>query len=137
MLDTTKDTPHGLLGRMVDWIADRLRASRELAELSGADVHEMAADLGLSEDELRAVLPRAADNTRLMDGMMRARGLDPDWVRRLSAALMRDLELTCTRCPNPARCRAELRVGTAAANSREFCANAGTFDALLEERRVA
>lgn len=131
------DTRTGLLGRMADWIVERMRAANERAALTRGDIHEMAHDLGLCEDDLRGVLSHAADNTRLMDAMMRARGLDPMLVTQMSAAVMRDLELTCTRCGSVGRCQRELAAGTAASHCGDFCANADTFEALLEEEARA
>lgn len=136
MLETI-DTRTGLLARVADWVATRMRAASERTALTRDDIHEMAHDLGLCEDDLRGVLSHAPDNTRLMDAMMRARGLDPMLVSQMSAAVMRDLELTCTRCGAVGRCRRELAAGTAAAHCDEFCANADTFAALLEEEARA
>lgn len=133
MLESATDTQQGLLTRVVDWFATRMRADSEMAALSRCDITEMAHDLGLCEADLRGVLPGAPDNSALMDAMMRARGLDPVMVAHMSAGVMRDLELTCTRCGSVARCRRELAAGTAAAHSGEFCGNADTFDALLDE----
>jgi hypothetical protein len=132
MLEPTTDSQNGLLTRVVDWFAARMRASSERNALTRDDITEMAHDLGLCEADLRDVLPGARDNTRLMDAMMRARGLDPMLVSQMSAAVMRDLELTCTRCGAVGRCKHDLAAGIAAAHCNEFCANAETFDALLE-----
>lgn len=121
------------LGRALDWIKARLAQDSELATLSRFDLDYMAADLGITEADLRDVLPRAADNSLLMDTMMRARGLDPAVVRASCAALMRDLELTCTRCGAATRCRNELAEGTAVAHCHEYCGNAETFAALLAD----
>jgi hypothetical protein len=134
MPDAATEARHGLLAQVLDWFAARVRAADELGTLARGDISGMASDLGVTEADLREVLPRAADNTRLMDAMMRARGLDPDKLAHLSAALMRDLELTCTRCESITRCRRELAAGTAAARCHEFCGNAETLDALTEDR---
>ncbi len=134
MSDTEADARQGLIGQVAHWITTRARANAEMARLSRGDFAGMANDLGVTEADLREVLPRGADNTRLMDAMMRARGLDPAQAAHLSAAVMRDLELTCTRCGAVTRCRRELAAGTAAAQCHEFCGNADTFDALLEDR---
>jgi hypothetical protein len=132
MLESATNTQTGLLNRVADWVVARMRAANERTTLTRGDISEMAHDLGLCEDDLRGVLSHAHDNTRLMDGMMRARGLDPMLVSQMSAAVMRDLELTCTRCGSVGRCKRELGAGTAAAHGNEFCANADTFEALLD-----
>jgi hypothetical protein len=121
----------GLLARMLDWLRSYAARQEELGRLTRGDIALMASDLGLTEAELREVMPRAADNRVLMEGMLQARGLDPAAVRRGFAALMRELELTCTRCPHTARCRRELGAGTAALHCHEYCVNADTIDELL------
>jgi hypothetical protein len=121
----------GLLARALDWIKARAARDSELAGLSRTDIAALAADLGLSEADFRDVLPRTEDNSRLMDRMILARGLDPAMLRHRLAALMRDLELTCTRCPDTARCRRELDAGTAATQCHAYCLNADTFDDLV------
>lgn len=134
MPDTGAEAHHGLIGQVAHWIAERARANADMARLFRGDITGMANDLGVTEADLREVLPRGADNTRLMDAMMRARGLDPAEVAQQSAAVMRDLELTCTRCGAVTRCRRELAADTAAEHCHAFCGNADTLDALLEER---
>ena len=131
-METSPVEEPGLLARVFDWIKERTARQEELGRLSRGDLAAMASDLGLSEADLRDVLPRSADNTLLMDRMMQARGLDPEAVRHSFASLVRDLELTCTRCGAVGRCRRELESGTAATHCHEFCLNADTLDDLLE-----
>jgi hypothetical protein len=121
----------GPLARILDWIKVRLDRNSEVARLSRGDIAAMAADLGLSEADFRDVLPRTADNGMLMDRMILARGMDPTAVRHSLAALVRDLELICTRCPETTRCRRELDAGTAAEHCHQYCLNAVTFDDLV------
>jgi len=127
---TAFSTEAGALGRALDWFQTRLQMRHELDGLTGSELESMARDLGVTQADLKDVLPRAADNSLLMDGMMRARGLDPDQVRRKVAALVRDMELTCTRCGAATRCRADLATGRAAEHCHEYCGNAETFDDL-------
>ena len=122
----------GLLARMLDWLKSYSARQEEMGRLTRGDVALMASDLGLTEAELRDVMPRTVDNRALMERMLRARGLDPVRVRHSFAALMRELELTCTRCPDTARCRRELDAGTAALHCHEYCVNADTIDDLAE-----
>ncbi|MBN8874527.1 MAG: hypothetical protein J0H67_16950 [Rhodospirillales bacterium] len=121
----------GLLGRFCDWLKARLAYDQELAMLAQLDLDHMAADIGVSRADLEQILPRDAEDGLLMDRMMRARGLDPTWIREVSGPLLRDLELTCAHCDATRRCRRELSAGTAAANAHGFCRNATTFDAIL------
>ena len=120
----------GLLGRLFDWVKDRVNRGNELYVLSRGDFATMASDLGICEADLREVFPKATDNSLLMDEMMRQRGLDPDRVRRMAGGLARDLEMTCSRCDSVNRCRRDLALGIAAAHAHEYCANAEIFDDL-------
>jgi hypothetical protein len=121
-----------LLGRVLDWMKAHLRTDNEFSGFSREELGHMARDLGVTEADMLGITPRGADNTALMQGMMRARGLDPDVVRESFTTLQRDIERVCTRCRSTGRCHRELSAGTAGEHSHEFCPNAGTFDDLIE-----
>jgi hypothetical protein len=123
-----------LLSRAFDWIRARASRDNELAAMSRMDLRYLANDLGVTEADLREIAPKVTDNSVLMDKMMRARGLDPDAVRTLFGALVRDMEVTCARCRDAGVCRRELAAGTAAVYCHDFCANAETMDELRQAR---
>ncbi len=122
----------GLLGRVLDWLRARCGGADELAGWSSDDLRNLADDLALAEDDLAALSASMADNTALMEGMMRARGFDPELLRHSFGALLRDVERVCSRCRSTGRCRRELDAGRAAAYAHEFCPNAGTFEDLSD-----
>lgn len=122
----------GLLGRVLDWVRARCGTGDELAALSREEIRELAGDLALGEGDLLALSASLADNTVLMEGMMRARGFDPEQLRHSFGTLLRDVERVCSRCRATGRCRRELEAGTAAEHAHEFCPNAGTFDDLID-----
>jgi len=122
----------GLLGRMLDWMRAHTPVGSDLATFSREDLRHMAQDLSIAETDLQSMSASHHDNTALMEGMIRARGLDPDHLRHASATLLRDVERVCTQCPAARRCRRELAAGTAATHCHEYCPNAGTFDDLIE-----
>ncbi len=119
-----------LLAKAFDWIKARASRDNDLAAMSRADLHYLAVDLGISEADLRDIVPCVADNSVLMDRMMDARGLDPAAVRQSFAAAVRDMEITCTRCRESRVCRRELASGTAAMYCHDFCPNAEAIDDL-------
>ncbi len=131
---STNQHNDGLMARALEWLLARGGAKAAPTYLSESDLRYMANDLGITQADLLDVLPRAADNSLLMDRMMRARGLNPDEVRRMPAAIVRDLELTCSRCADARRCRRDLNAGSADANCHDYCGNAETFDAMLQDR---
>lgn len=124
------DAP-ALLGRIFDWIVARTSSDNELAALSHADLQLLATDIGVTEFDLRSIVPRLGDHSALMDRMLRARGLEPATVRHAFSSVIRDMEVTCARCRESGACARELDAGTAAAHSHEFCGNAATIDELL------
>lgn len=121
-----------LLGRALDWLKVRITGDNELASLSRADLQLLAIDLGLTEADLRQIVPRVRDHSELMDKMMGAHGLEPASVRRAFGGVVRDMEITCARCRDSGRCYRELEAGTSGARYHVFCANAVTIDSLLE-----
>jgi len=121
----------GLLGRVLDWVRARCGPGDELAALSRDEIRELAGDLALGEGDLLALSASLADNTVLMERMMRARGFDPEQLRQSFGTLLRDVQRVCSRCRATGRCQRELDAGTAAAHAHEFCPNAGTFDDLI------
>ncbi|HVC63426.1 MAG TPA: DUF6455 family protein [Acetobacteraceae bacterium] len=126
----------GLLGRVLDWVRARCGAGDELATLSRDEIRDLASDLALGEDDLLALSSNLADNTVLMEGMMRARGFEPAQVRRSFGTMMRDVERVCSRCRATGRCRRELEAGTAAEHAGEYCPNAGTFNDMIKDATV-
>ena len=122
----------GLFGRVLDWLRAHTDPGGDLVGLSREQLRYMAEDLSLAPSVLVAMSVGGRDNTVLMQSMMRARGLDPDQMRHGFATLLRDIERVCTQCKATGRCRRELDAGAADAHCHEYCANAGTFDDLLE-----
>lgn len=128
-------TDTSLLARAFDWIKARLARDNELATLSHADLLMLADDIGVTEADLRYVVPETGDHSELMDQMMIARGLDPAAVRAALGPLVHDMAITCARCGDVGRCRAELRAGTAAESCPEYCGNAALMSELLAAKR--
>jgi hypothetical protein len=124
----------GLLGRVLDWVRAHALPGSDLADFSRAELRHMAGDLSLAESDLSVVAARGRDNITQMEGMMRARDLNPDQIRHAFVTLMRDVERVCTGCRTTGRCRRELDAGTAALHCREYCPNTHTFDDLIDYR---
>jgi hypothetical protein len=123
-------TDHNVIVRVFDWIVARINRDNELASMSRADVQLLATDIGVSEADLRDMMPRIGDHSDLMNEMMLARGLDPEVVRLAFKGVMRDMEVTCARCRDSGTCRMELEAGTASTYYHDFCPNAGALDDL-------
>jgi hypothetical protein len=118
-----------LLGRALDWLKAHMVVDNDLALMSRADLQLLAIDIGVTEADLREVVPSGGVHSDLMDKMMRARGLDPRVVRRALGGV-RDMERTCARCRDSGTCYRELKAGTASARYHVFCPNADAIDDL-------
>lgn len=117
--------------RALQRIRARLHESGAITNLPGVELRLTATDLNVTESDLLVLSSGAADNTALMEGLMRAKGLDPDAVRCELPTLQRDIERVCTVCRRASRCRSELKAGTAPKHYHEYCLNAYTFDDLV------
>jgi len=122
----------GLLGRVLDWLRVHCGGTDELAGWSREEIRQLSDDLALSEDDLMALSASVSANNTLMEGMMRARGFEPELLRECFGGLVRDIERVCSRCKSTGRCRRELDAGMAARHAHEYCPNAVTFDDLVE-----
>jgi hypothetical protein len=122
-----------LLARAFDWLKSHMIGDNELSSMSSSDLQFLAADIGVTVTDLREVVHHVRDHSDLMDKMMLAHGLDPEWVRRAFVGV-RDMERTCARCRDSGTCFRELKAGTAGARYHVFCANADAIDELLEIR---
>ncbi len=123
-----------LLTRAFSWIMTHRTQEGRVAGLSNGDLRNLAADLGVTQADLLHVLPEGTPPRDLMDQMIRAHGLDPAAIRALPTAMVRDMEVTCSRCQNASRCERDLKAGRAAVNSQHYCGNAPTFDAMIDAR---
>ena len=116
----------GLLGRVLGWMRAHVNTTNDLSMSSREELRQIASDLALTELDL-VTLAAGADNTLLIDRMMRAHGIDPEQMRYGFATLLRDMSRVCTQCVRTGRCRRELDAGTAAMHCREYCPNAATL----------
>lgn len=130
MMDAAGELSHpGLFGRVLGWMRAHVNSTSDLATLSGEELRQIASDLSLTELDL-ASLAAGADNTVLMQRMMRAHGIDPEQMTYGFATLLRDLNRVCTQCRCTGRCRRELDAGTAVKHCAEYCRNAATLEDL-------
>ena len=67
---------------------------------------------------------------------MQALSLDADEIRKIHAALMRDMSLTCSGYTAAVRCRDDLDAGRSPARFGAYCPNAETLTDLSGEVRA-
>ena len=131
MTDAAGELSHpGLLGRVLSWMGAHVGSASDLAALSDEELRQIASELSLAELDL-ASLATGAENTVLMQRMMRAHGIDPEQMRYGFATRLHDMNRVCTRCERAGRCRRELDAGTAAEHCHEYCPNAAAIGGLV------
>jgi hypothetical protein len=107
---------------------------KDLANCGPDEIANIARDLRLSPSEL-AVLARNGPNAAdLLQDMLDVLGLDKKALENDEPLVMRDLERLCTTCREKRQCRFDLANGIIADNFRDYCPNAFTLEALLQEK---
>jgi uncharacterized protein YjiS (DUF1127 family) len=104
-------------------VRDRWTTASDVARL---DDHEVA-DLGISRNELQAIVRAGTQPRRLMTAMMARIGVRPSDLRRISG-LTREVERTCALCAEKRRCRRWLKAEQPSQDYRSFCPNAASFE---------
>src|SRR4029079_16680441 len=115
------------LGKLRDaWqrLQQRHRSMVELAACPPEELHRIAREIGVGDDELRALDSSIRGPVELMPERLRQLGLDPEFVRRDDTAVYRDLERVCARCRASERCARDLAAGDVTSGMRSYCSNA-------------
>jgi hypothetical protein len=123
-----------LLERAQHWWQRQL-ALRELDAVGRDALGDLARDLAVNEVDLYYLVSRSASDAGLLPRLLASIGLDAGRLSRQQPVTMRDMAIVCAGCAMTPRCRRELEREEAAANYRQYCANAHTIGALRRERR--
>lgn len=129
-----------VLGAIADWVNKFRHATGRHDEFGRCDAEEVtriAHDLGLPRGELRSLASKSPGSADLLQKMLVALQVDAKDLSRREPGVIQDLQRLCVSCSDKNRCVHELAAGTAAAHYHEFCPNAYTLDALLEEKTEA
>ena len=129
---------------VVDAIADWVNKYRKnvghadaLGQCGPNDVKQIAKELGVSAKELRELASKGPGAADLLQKMLAALNVDPNAIAKTDPAIMRDLQRLCITCSHKKRCERDLAKGGAAAHFHEYCPNAFTLDALVEQQAEA
>jgi hypothetical protein len=110
----------------------RRKGMAEIGSLGRDELARMAQDVGVEGAELRVLAgkwPSAAD---LLGRRTQVVGLDLS--RDVDPPVMRDMQRVCSLCASKRRCRHDLARAPSDPVWRRYCPNAGTIDAVMEER---
>lgn len=107
--------------------------AHELDSLDRDQREAIARDIGVSAEMLSVLAARGAEAAAELPRLMNALALDPDRIRHIHAALMRDMSLTCSGCTAAVRCRHDLDHGRATAHYADYCPNTETLQEMQGE----
>jgi uncharacterized protein YjiS (DUF1127 family) len=110
------------------WREDR-RARAELAACPVTELSRIAADLGVSSNELRDCQSHPGPS-ELLPQRLQQLGVNARALQDATPATYRDLMLSCAACTSWRKCRKDLTRGNVQAGMTDYCLNAGTIEAL-------
>jgi hypothetical protein len=109
---------------------NRWRARSELAGCSASELCRIAADVGVSGEELRRLHLHEFGPSELLPRRLQLLGVDPEFTRRAAPAAFRELARVCASCRATRRCARDLAAGDVQAGMDAYCSNGPTIDAL-------
>ena len=121
------------LALVLGWWHDARKHWSRLQELENIDPTELnriAADVGLSVNELTRLAAQPDGMPLLIEKRLAALKLDPDDIRQLSPLVLRDLQRTCALCEEKDRCAHDMADDPLAAGWESYCPNSGTLRVL-------
>ncbi|HRJ70399.1 MAG TPA: DUF6455 family protein [Beijerinckiaceae bacterium] len=113
---------------LMHWFREHLRGN-ELSHLDRSELELMARDLNISSDDLTRLSTEEPKDISLMKQMMALHGLDYDALRKEYSGVVRDMEVTCSRCADRKLCEHDLATGADAHTCDTYCPNADTMKA--------
>ncbi|MCM2292154.1 DUF6455 family protein [Allorhizobium sp. BGMRC 0089] len=124
---TVDHTLRSVFHNLITWAStgwERAAETEALANMDDQTLMKLAADCGITPDQLYDLAkagPHAADE---MPKMLRALNIDPVEVASRCHITFRDMQIACSCCPDKATCRKHLAEHTVHGHFLEFCPNA-------------
>jgi uncharacterized protein DUF6455 len=106
---------------------EKRAAINELAKCDPSELARIAEDLGISSSELRFLAASGPDSADLLKRRLQTLGVN---ATRIDPAVMRDLQLLCTRCNSKQRCAQDLDDKPVPASWPKYCPNEPTIEAM-------
>jgi hypothetical protein len=108
---------------------DAAASVRELAA-AGPTMENVAQDLGLSPNELRALAAKGTGAAKELPCLLGALRINPQTLAEKEPLVLRDLQRVCSLCDQKHACDRDIAAGTLATHYQSYCANADTVRAL-------
>jgi len=119
------------LRRSWRYCRQRKRAVDELATCPPSELRRIAAEIGLSSEELYRLSLTPHGHAELLPRRLELLGIDAEYVRQAMPTTFRDLARVCAACPASRRCRQDLARGDAECGLESYCLNGPTIDGLI------
>ena len=126
-----------VLGAIADWINKYRYLSalhHEFRHCSPDDVRQIAHDLSVPLEQLRALASKGPEAAALLNKLLVALHVEPDALQKSEPAIVRDMQRLCISCKEKKRCQRELTEGTAAEHYHSYCPNAFTLESIFAEK---
>lgn len=134
MQEGSPGTSHqSLLGHVLDWYRGARVTWAKLQDvdsLSPDEISWMAHDAGLTHEQFLKLVRQPNGAAGLLHRRLKALGLDPEDIRRLSPLLLADLQRTCACCRDKELCADEMAEDPNPPGWEHYCPNAGTLRTL-------
>ncbi len=121
---------------VAQWIRnyrEAFSAAGQLAKCDPDEVARIARDLQIAPRDLVRLSRKGQGAAHPLLRMLEALGVDPTNLSIEKSAVMRDLQRLCVTCGYKQYCERDLVKGVAAVRYGDYCPNAYTLDALVEE----
>jgi Family of unknown function (DUF6455) len=131
------ESARSVLNSLAQWAMKYCQARgicNDLANCGRDEIANIARDLRLDPNELVTLATKGPDAADLLRQMLTALNVDPNRLEHDDPVTMRDLQRLCTTCHEKRQCRFDLANGIIADNFRDYCPNAFTLEALLQEK---
>ena len=125
------------LGNWLRRLVYKRKLMTELQACTENERHQIAQDIGLTEQDLARLAVSRHGLNELMPQRLEQLHLDPDYVKHAHPAIYMDLQRVCAWCSASGRCARDLANGNVETGMRDYCLNAPTIDALIVERELA
>lgn len=122
------------LQHFVGQLRDRWRRRSELEALDERELERLAAEFGMTPDELHYLVDQGADAAALLYSRLAALHITRADVERLASGLAVELERTCSCCDQKHVCKNDLDARPDAADWYEYCPNATELESVKRFR---
>jgi hypothetical protein len=107
--------------------------NKEINRCSPNEVMRMAAEIGVTPNQLEELTREGGGSANLLKRMLVALHVDPKVIAEIDPLVMREMKWLCITCTDKKQCEHDIASGTAAEHFHKYCPNAVSIDELLNQ----